>query len=174
MLKDSGLLEDLERNAFRPVTSQAMCIYGDPAYPLQFHQQQRFREAPLTAPMEQFNKSMSSVRTSVEWIFGHIVASLKFLYLKKNLKSSCVVGVWIFSGSIKKSYEDWRWIDGVYNGTSLRETLLWSRKVQPSSLTRQKEGAAVVVTLNRKKTAKILHRYVMYGDIYCTEIYISP
>ncbi|PFX23931.1 hypothetical protein AWC38_SpisGene11500 [Stylophora pistillata] len=74
MLKDSGLLDDLERNAFSPVTGEAMCIYGDPAYPLRLHLQQPFREAPLTAPMEQFNKSMSSVRTSVEWIFGDIVA----------------------------------------------------------------------------------------------------
>ncbi|XP_068738458.1 uncharacterized protein [Montipora capricornis] len=86
MLKDSGLLDDLERNAFSPVTGEAMCIYGDPAYPLRLHLQQPFREAPLTAPMEQFNKSMSSVRTSVEWIFGDIVASFKFLDFKKNLK----------------------------------------------------------------------------------------
>ena len=86
MLKDSGLLEDLERNAFSPITGEAMCIYGDPAYPLRLHLQQPFREAPLTAPMEQFNKSMSSVRTSVEWIFGDIVASFKFLDFKKNLK----------------------------------------------------------------------------------------
>ena len=86
MLKDSGLLDDLERNAFSPVTGEPMCIYGDPAYPLRLHLQQPFREAPLTAPMEHFNKSMSSVRTSVEWIFGDIVASFKFLDIKKNLK----------------------------------------------------------------------------------------
>ena len=86
MLKDSGLLDDLERNAFSPVTGEAMCIYGDPAYPLRLHLQQPFREAPPTAPMEQFNKSMSSVRSSVEWIFGDIVASFKFLDFKKNLK----------------------------------------------------------------------------------------
>ena len=39
MLKDSGLLDDLERNAFSPVTGEAMCIYGDPAYPLRLHLQ---------------------------------------------------------------------------------------------------------------------------------------
>ena len=86
MLKDSVLLDDLERTAFSPVTGEAMCIYGDPAYPLRLHLQQPFREAPLTAPMEQVNKSMSSVRTSVEWIFGDIVNSFKFLDFKKNLK----------------------------------------------------------------------------------------
>ena len=80
MLKDSCLLEDLERNAFSP-TGEAMCVYGDPAYPLRIHLQQPFREVPLTAPM-----SMSSVRSSVEWIFGDIVGSFKFLDFKKNLK----------------------------------------------------------------------------------------
>ena len=36
--------------------------------------------------MEDFNKSMSSVRSSVEWICGDIVTSFKFLDFKKNLK----------------------------------------------------------------------------------------
>ena len=85
MLKDSQLLEELERNAYSP-TGEAMCIYGDPAYPLRIHLQAPFREAPLTALMEQFNKSMSAVRSSVEWIFGDIVSSFKFLDFKKNLK----------------------------------------------------------------------------------------
>jgi len=38
----------LERNAFSPVTAQAMCIYGNPAYPLQLHLQQPFKEASPT------------------------------------------------------------------------------------------------------------------------------
>lgn len=63
-----------------------LCIYGDLAYPLRLHLQQPFREAPLTAPMEQFKRSTSTVRISVEWIFGDIVASFKFLDFKKNLK----------------------------------------------------------------------------------------
>lgn len=85
MLKDSHLLEEMERDAFSP-TGEAMCVYGDPAYPLRIHLQQPFRQVPLTAPMEQFNKSMSSVRSSVEWIFGDIIGSFKFLDFKKNLK----------------------------------------------------------------------------------------
>ena len=85
MLKDSGLLEHMERNAISH-TGEAMCLYGDPAYPLRIHLQAPFKEVPLTAPMEQFNKSMSTVRSSVEWIFGDIVSSFKFLDLKKNLK----------------------------------------------------------------------------------------
>ena len=37
---------------------------------LHINLQQPFWEVPLTAPMEQFNKSLISVRSSVEWIFG--------------------------------------------------------------------------------------------------------
>ena len=36
--------------------------------------------------MEEFNKSMSSVRVAVEWIFGDIINYFKFLDFKKNLK----------------------------------------------------------------------------------------
>ena len=36
--------------------------------------------------MEAFNKSMSNVRVSVEWIFGDIVNYFKFMDFKKNLK----------------------------------------------------------------------------------------
>jgi hypothetical protein len=54
MLVDSGLLQDLEQYAH--VGGRPMCVYGDPAYPHGVH----------TAEMEAFNKSMSSVRVSVE------------------------------------------------------------------------------------------------------------
>ena len=40
----------------------------------------------LTPQMEMFNGSMSSVRVSVEWLFGDILNYLKFLDFKKNLK----------------------------------------------------------------------------------------
>ena len=83
MLKESGLLEVLEQNAYSP-HGDPMCIYGDPAYPLHVHLQAPFRNAALTAEMEEFNKSMSSVRSSVEWIFGDIVSSFKFLDFKKK------------------------------------------------------------------------------------------
>ena len=36
--------------------------------------------------MEMFNDSMSSVRVSVEWLFGDILNYFKFLDFKKNLK----------------------------------------------------------------------------------------
>lgn len=85
MLADSNLLQELQRNAFSP-TGQAMNVYGDPAYPLSIHLQTPFRMGVITPQMQQYNKDMSSVRESVEWIFGDIINEFKFLDFKKNLK----------------------------------------------------------------------------------------
>ena len=85
MLVDSNLLHDLERNAFSP-TGEAMCVYGDPAYPLRVHLQAPFRHGILTPMMEEYNAEMSSVRVTVEWLFGDIINNFKFLDFKKNLK----------------------------------------------------------------------------------------
>ena len=85
MLADSGLLRNLEQNAFLP-DGRPACIYGDPPYPLRIHLQAPFRAVRLTPDMEAFNKSMSNVRVSVEWIFGDIVNYFKFMDFKKNLK----------------------------------------------------------------------------------------
>ena len=85
MLRDSGLYNDLQRYAFSP-TGQPLCIYGDPAYPLRIHIQAPFRNGILTPQMQNFNAAMSTVRTSVEWLFGDVVNSFCFLDFKKNLK----------------------------------------------------------------------------------------
>ena len=85
MLADSGLLRDLEACAFSPA-GLPMCIYGDPAYPLRVHLQGPFQNPHLTPLMEAFNASMSSVRISVEWLFGDVINYFKFLDFKKNLK----------------------------------------------------------------------------------------
>lgn len=45
-----------------------------------------YRDHQLTPQMQAFNEAMSEVRVSVEWIFGDIVESFKFLNFKKNLK----------------------------------------------------------------------------------------
>lgn len=85
MLRDSTILIELERHAFSPA-GHPLCIYGDPAYPLRVHLQAPFRDALLTPEMEAFNAAMSSVRVSVEWLFGDVVRSFKFLDFKNNLK----------------------------------------------------------------------------------------
>ena len=87
MLADSGLLRDLEQHAFS-TTRQPMALYGDPAYPLRVHLQVPYRGAGITPQMGVYNKAMSAVRMSVEWLFGDIVNYFKFLDFKKNLKVS--------------------------------------------------------------------------------------
>ena len=85
MLGESHLLNDLERFAFS-TGGQPMCIYGDPAYPVRVHLQSPYKGNRLMPAMEAFNESMSKVRTSVEWVFGDIVRSFKFMDFKNNLK----------------------------------------------------------------------------------------
>ena len=77
MLKDFQLLAELEAHAFSTT--------GE-AYPHRIHLQGPFKVPPLTPAMEDFNKAMSSVRSSVEWVFGDVIGSFKFLDFKKNLK----------------------------------------------------------------------------------------
>lgn len=86
MLGESGLIQDLERIAFTP-DGTPLCLYGDPAYPLRVHLQQPFRNnAAFTEDMRQYNKAMSSVRVSVEWLFGEITKYFKFVDFKQQLK----------------------------------------------------------------------------------------
>ena len=64
-----------------------LCAYiGDPAYPVRVHLQSPYKGNRLMPAMEAFNESMSKVRTSVEWVFGDIVRSFKFMDFKNNLK----------------------------------------------------------------------------------------
>jgi len=61
-------------------------LHTNTSYPLRVHLQTGFKSANLTPDQEQFNKSMSDVRTSLEWIFGEIVKDWAFLDFKKNLQ----------------------------------------------------------------------------------------
>lgn len=88
MLAESHLLDDLERVAFSPA-GDILCIYGDPAYPLRPHLMCPYRvgEVPVvTANMKAFNTAMSSVRVSVEWLFGEVSNFFKFIDYKKTQK----------------------------------------------------------------------------------------
>ena len=105
MLADSGLLNDLQRFAFS-TTGHAMCLYGDPAYPLRIHLQAPFRNAVLTPAMEAFNSSMSAVGESVEWLFGDIVNYFKFMDFRKSLKIglSSVGKMYIVSALLRNAH----------------------------------------------------------------------
>ena len=76
----------LEQYALSTI-GEPMCIYRDPAYPLRVHLQSSFRDAGLTSDMVAFNKTMSAARVSVEWIFGEVINSFKFMDFKNNLKT---------------------------------------------------------------------------------------
>ena len=70
MLADSYLSSDLHRFA--------VCVYGDPAYPLRVQMQGPFGYGVLTPQMQQYNTEMSAVKSSVEWLFEDIINSFNF------------------------------------------------------------------------------------------------
>ena len=78
-------MEDLHQYAFSS-TGQPLRIYGDLAYSLRINLQTPFLHMPLTPLMQEYNKSMSKACIAVEWIFGDVITSFKFLDYKKNLK----------------------------------------------------------------------------------------
>ena len=59
--------------------NQPLCIYGDPAYPSSFHLQVPCSRQNLTPNPVNYNKAMSQIRVSVEWLFNEIETYLKFV-----------------------------------------------------------------------------------------------
>ena len=85
MLAESGLLQQLQQISY-DTNGRVLCIYGDPAYPLRLNLQAPFRNPVLTQRQKDYNKSMSAVRVSVEWLFNDIASWFAFIDFKKNLK----------------------------------------------------------------------------------------
>ena len=85
MLAESNLLNQLQQYAYTP-NGDPLCIYGDPAYPLRIHLQAPYRGNNIPNIQKDFNKAMSSVRISVEWLFEEILTYFAFLDFRKNLK----------------------------------------------------------------------------------------
>ena len=69
---------------------QPLCIYGNLAHPQCVQLHCPFQKAVLKHPHRDFNKSISKVRVSVEWMSGDIVNWFAFLDLKKPLKFDSV------------------------------------------------------------------------------------
>ena len=85
MLARSGLLQMLQHYSIAQDGS-ILCIYGNPTYPLRPQLQRPFRSAQKTPLQKAWNKAMSSVRVSAEWVFGDVINYYKCLDFCKNLK----------------------------------------------------------------------------------------
>lgn len=60
MLTDSGIMAELERRTYS-TNGQAMCLYGDPAYPLRVHLQAPYRGARTNEIFQQINECNKSL-----------------------------------------------------------------------------------------------------------------
>ena len=86
MLAMSGLMDELQQHSYAP-DGEALCIYGDPAYPHGIHLQCPFQQRQgLTPEQQAFIQSMSQVRVSAGWVFKEIVTYFKCIDCKKDLK----------------------------------------------------------------------------------------
>jgi len=86
MLPESGLLQNLQQFAWND--GNPLCVYGDMAYPLSVHLQKPYANARLNEDQRNYNKAMSKLRISVEWLFGELKNYFKFIDYKKQLKIS--------------------------------------------------------------------------------------
>ena len=62
-----------------------MCVW-QPGVPIKNKPSYTLQKCCMTALMEAFNHSMSTVRESVEWLFSDIINYFKFMDFRKNLK----------------------------------------------------------------------------------------
>ena len=60
---------------------------------LRVHLEAPFRHGVLTTTMQQYNFDRSSVRVTVEWLFGDIISDFKFFNFKKNHKTGIMSSV---------------------------------------------------------------------------------
>ena len=82
ILHESGLLNELQRITW--FNGHPLCVYGDPAYPMQIHLQVPCKEGNLTRDQENYNKAMKKVRVAVESLFGEIKTYFNLLSSKLN------------------------------------------------------------------------------------------
>ena len=114
VLHESRSLNDLRRFAW--YNNQPLCIYGDPVYQLSVHRQAPNRQAQNNQDMINYNKAMSEVRVTVEWLFGNIKNYFKFIDFKKKnetLLKPCRKGLCSMYITSKCSYLS-IWKSGIY------------------------------------------------------------
>lgn len=84
LLAQSGFMDILQRYSIAP-DGTVLCVYGDPAYPHREQLQTGFKN-PLLEEERVYNERMSSVRVSVEWVFGDVIERFKFTDYSKMQK----------------------------------------------------------------------------------------
>ena len=85
MLARPRLLPSLQQHIRAP-DGTALCIYGDPVYPLRQQLQNPFRGSHENDQQQLWNKAMSKARISVVQAFEDIINYFKFLKFYRNLK----------------------------------------------------------------------------------------
>ena len=103
MLQQYGLLASLR--SFAHFNGQRLCLYVDPVYHLGVHLLAPFQGRVLTPEMQAYNKAMSSVRVSVEWMFGNITKYFSFIDFKRQMKLnlSAIGKMYIVSALLKNA-----------------------------------------------------------------------
>jgi len=80
----SGLDETLP--ALLDVSGTRYCIYGDSGYNRRWYLEVPFKGTTLTPAQTAFNKAMSSIRISVEWIFKEVKMHFTVVDFKRKMK----------------------------------------------------------------------------------------
>ena len=86
ILAESRLPDQMQLHC-NDANGHPFCVYGDAAYPLRAHSQKHFQGVRLNDQQKEFNTAMSSVRASVEWLFGDVINYFKFMDFKKKKKN---------------------------------------------------------------------------------------
>lgn len=84
LLQESKLNDRLARVQEKKDTQYK--VYGDAAYPITSHVDHGFREANLDAAQKAYNRELSRVRVSTQWMFGKVTAEYAFVDFKTNIK----------------------------------------------------------------------------------------
>ena len=81
----SGMMPVLENFSIGR-NGERLCIYGDPTDSLRRYFLGPYRGAQIIPDQNEFNKSMSKVRISIEWLSGNVIENFTFSEYRKSEK----------------------------------------------------------------------------------------
>ena len=86
LLRESGVLQQLQQIMPPTPATTIYSLYGDLAYPQSVYLLGGFRNVQVGTDEALFNRLLSSVRITVEWGFGELVDQWKFLDFRQAMK----------------------------------------------------------------------------------------